>query len=82
MPSEEVKLNAHRGEIPGLYHSLAHWVGDKNSFVDDVAYEVKRLLDSDLQVLSKENGRLRRIQAGDIAILCRSNMECADLPIV
>lgn len=78
LPSEEVKLNAHREEIPGLHHSLAHWVGDKNSFVDDVAYEVKRLLDSDLQVLSKENGRLRRIQAGDIAILCRSNMECAD----
>lgn len=48
----------------------------ENCIADSVK---KLLLDRDILIYSKEEKKYRKARPGDIAILCRSNMACADM---
>ena len=76
---ENVKLEAARQENEQFSDSLYHWnclASRQNLFADKVADRVKLLLDSQTIIQIKNKEEYRRIQPGDIAILCRRNDEC------
>ena len=76
---ENVKLEAARQENEQFSDSLCHWnclASRQDLFADKVADRVKLLLDSQTIIQIKNKEEYRRIQPGDIAILCRRNDEC------
>lgn len=44
-----------------------------------IAHTLTRMLERETYILPKEENTKRRLQAGDIAILCRSNAECLQI---
>lgn len=83
MPEERTRLKAHMEKDPdGLGADYEHWrLEPKNAAkrASAVAGGVRDLLTGGRQVRSKETGRLRAIQAGDVAVLCRTNSQCAEV---
>ena len=79
---ERVELTPNRQDEDGLSEPLAHWncSGSMNQnikFIEKTADRVKLLLESDLMVKPKEIDKpIRKIEPGDIAILCLKNSEC------
>ena len=81
-----------KGKSPFIHW---HCNGNKDIYVKALAWKVKELLDSGLQVCDKKEtgetmGKERRVKAGDIAILCRSGadvqktvsaMRALDIPV-
>lgn len=81
-----------KGKSPFIHW---HCKGNKDVYVKALAWKVKELLDSGLQVCDKKEtgekmGKERRVKAGDIAILCRSGadvqktvsaMRALDIPV-
>lgn len=66
-----------KGKAPFIHW---HCNGNKDIYVKALAWKVKELLDSGLQVCDKKEtgetmGKERSVKAGDIAILCRSGVD-------
>ena len=79
LDSKDVELTAKREENEGLIYPLYHWnckAKNNEAFVAKVADRLKKLLDSQLSVLPKGSDSIRRIQPGDVALLCLTNEEC------
>lgn len=79
LESKDVELAAKREENEGLIHPLHHWnckAKNSEAFVSKIADRLKQLLDSNLCVLPKGSDSVRRIQPGDVALLCLTNTEC------
>ena len=78
---DDVKLNPKRQEYQELTSSLSHWncyAARRSSeiFTNKVAARIKQLIDSDTNIQIKNKNEFRKIQPGNIAILCRKNDEC------
>ena len=76
---KNVELKAARQESEQFSKPLSHWncfAPNARDFVDKVADRIKQLLDSGTIIQIKNKNEFRPIEAGDIAILCRSNNEC------
>ena len=75
-----VRLTPNRQDESGLSEPLAHWncygnLTQNKSFIEKTADRVKLLLESDLMVKPKDKP-IRKIEPGDIAILCLKNSDC------
>lgn len=75
---KNVILHANRHEEEELAYPLYHWncKGNKGVFVEKVGNRLKSLLASRLPVLPKGADKIRTIEPGDIAVLCRTNDDC------
>jgi len=76
---DDVHLFPQREESAQFSYPLSHWncvAANQNIFVDKVADKVRQLIDGNTQIQIKNTTEFRKIQPGDIAILCRSNNEC------
>lgn len=81
---ENVELDAARNEVPEFSSSLYHWNcyvpsrGAQYSFHDKVADRIALLMANRPTVLDKDTKKVRPLQYGDMAILCRRHSECKD----
>ena len=79
---ENVELDAARKEVPEFSSSLYHWncyvpsKGAQYSFHDKVADRIALLMTNRPTVLDKDTKKVRPLQYGDMAILCRRHSEC------
>ncbi|MCB9302571.1 MAG: UvrD-helicase domain-containing protein [Lewinellaceae bacterium] len=88
LPPEQVELKPKREEKKGAEAfplALRHWHFKYDGegrppgrpwMENCIAFELKKLLDSGLPVMPKEEKVARPARPGDVAILCRSNAEC------
>ena len=77
---ERVKLTPNRQDEDGLSEPLAHWncsgkMNQNQTFIEKTTDRIKLLLESDLMVKPKDKP-IRKIEPGDIAILCLKNSDC------
>ena len=79
---ENVELDAARKEAPEFSNSLYHWncyvpsKGAQYSFHDKVADRIALLMTNRPTVVDKDTKKIRSLQYGDMAILCRRHSEC------
>ncbi|MCB0570286.1 MAG: UvrD-helicase domain-containing protein [Phaeodactylibacter sp.] len=88
LPPEQVALDpvrTRKQEPDGTPEALRHWHFQYDGegrppgrpwLENCIAFELKKLLDSELPVLPKGESQYRPARPGDVAILCRSNSEC------
>ncbi len=83
---ERVKLNVKRKnareneKAMGAALNVLHLnVRNNGEYYQQIAAEVKKLLESEIRIDAKDDGTLRAIKGKDIAMLCRTNDECRDL---
>jgi ATP-dependent exoDNAse (exonuclease V) beta subunit len=81
---KDVKLTPMRQESAELSSSLYHWNcyaphRSGEIFTNKVAARIKQLIDSDTKIQIKNTNEFRKIQPGDVAILCRKNEECKQM---
>ncbi len=84
MAAERIRLNAKRSEPDELGEPLAVWRihGDnKLQRADALAAGIAGLLKhaDDWKVADREDGSIRPLRAGDIAVLCRLNDNCGEV---
>ena len=79
--SEKVVLTPTRKESEQFSYPLSHWNcyayrGSGKVFTEKVAVRIKQLIDSNTIIQIKNKNEYRRIEPGDIAVLCRKNNDC------
>jgi ATP-dependent helicase/nuclease subunit A len=90
LPADQVALEPKRSkatDAPGLTDALWHWhfraEGETGRppgapwMENCIAERLREWLDTGVQIWDKEAGSARPARPGDVAILCRSNKECA-----
>lgn len=80
IPAQRVKLTASKPDDPKLGASVEVWDCDgknKDERFRAIADGVRALLDdASVRIRDRVDGALRRPRAGDVAVLCRKNIEC------
>jgi ATP-dependent helicase/nuclease subunit A len=81
IPSERVRLKAHRKEKTGE-PAVAHWaLSGKNAQlrIESLALGITKLVKSGYRVVDKDTQEPRPVRYGDIAVLAKMNTHVADL---
>ncbi len=87
LPSEQIALKPKRkidGKPLKVSNALIHWhfrpegkrMPAKPWMENSIAFAVRKFIESRTYIFPKRGKAYRPVQAGDIAILCRSNKEC------
>jgi ATP-dependent helicase/nuclease subunit A len=85
LPKEQVALNPKRKNAADQRLSLQHWYFNlteekkkptKGWMANCIATEVAKILDRNYLILPKGEEKPRKAEAGDIAVLCKTNFGC------
>jgi ATP-dependent helicase/nuclease subunit A len=91
LPADQVSLNPQRTDNNLQTQALVHWQfqldngGDKRIRADQrwadncLAEAIRLMLERKIQIQAKGQKGVRTAQAGDVAILCRSNNACLEM---
>mgnify|MGYP003631257099 CR=1 FL=1 len=83
IPEERTRLTAHlQDEEDGLGAEYEYWCLDATNApkrASSVAAGVRDMLTEKRSVRDKATGALRRIEPGDVAVLCRTNQQCSEV---
>jgi ATP-dependent helicase/nuclease subunit A len=76
LDAHEVALDAQRSENGDDAAVICWHLGSSNHAgrANDLAFGIQSLIDSRHQIEDKSSGELRRVEYGDIAVLCRTNV--------
>jgi len=85
-PRERIVLEADRTDLPGLSAPLQCWAIPTKNVRDEAAALavgvgtlLGRLSDPAIRVVDPETRKLRDVRPGDVAVLCRTNVRCAEV---